>query len=101
MRKRLSRLLDRWWWWSNRKPSSPLSTYLATHIPWIMVGLAWASGLLLLEWGQEALAIFLVLLALLLAVITYRADKKEGYLEATHKAYLRKREEVGKRLGKI
>lgn len=98
---KLRNAFDRYWWWANRKPSGPFSTYFATRAPWVLVGATLPATLILLSNGERALAGFLLALGVLLAVLLYKADKTEGYVEAAHNVYLKKRETLGKKLGKI
>ena len=96
------RLEDRLQWWMNRKPASQFGTYWGTTVSGVILGGGSVMAFCYLGLGSPwyfPLAIFGFSIAYFLTL--YRMDKKRGYVGAIYQHYLKRREELGRRLGKL
>jgi len=99
-------MFDRIWWWANHKPAKKWVPYLSTLWTGFCAGFIAFPGVILLsqypkledEWW---LAIVFIALALVIFIPTLFWDRGNGQVDAAYEAYLRHREAVGKRIGKI
>ena len=98
--------LDKIRWALNKKPHSAWFSYLVLVGSGFLPAMFFILGLISFELVRVHPIMFPVGLGLLgLTFLTgflmYRIDRRQGYVDAIHKHYLERREDLGKKLGKL
>jgi hypothetical protein len=98
------KLEDKWWLAANKQANRAWMTYLGIIAGWVIVGVFCSAGGLALGKALEDgiipvyLPVLLILCAVVLAILSYRIDKKYGYIEAIQKHYAWRRTAKANRL---
>ena len=88
---------DKMWWWANKKPKGGWRNYGAVVLPWFALGMVSVAGSVVLIGETTFCRVLAITLFILLVVLIYDFDRRDGYIEALHKRYLERRKEFTRR----